>query len=99
METGLVEIKNLIYEIRGQKVMLDSDLAKLYEVETKMLNRAVKRNIERFPSNFMFQLNEDEWKILRFQFGTSKLILNQEAADNIFPMFLPNKVLQCFQAF
>ncbi|MGN1153623.1 MAG: ORF6N domain-containing protein [Candidatus Gastranaerophilaceae bacterium] len=56
--------------------MLDSDLARLYEVETKMLNRAVKRNIERFPDNFMFQLSEEEWKILRCQIGTSK---NNEA--------------------
>jgi len=68
----MVEIKNLIYVVRNQKVMLDSDLAMLYEVETKNLNKAVKRNIERFPSNFMFQLTKDEWKILRFQFGTSK---------------------------
>ncbi len=72
MGTDLVEIKNLIYVVRGQKVMLDSDLASLYEVETKNLNRAVKRNIERFPSNFMFQLLEDEWKVLRCQIGTSK---------------------------
>lgn len=57
----LVRIKNLIYVIRGQRVMLDSDLAMLYQVETKNLNRAVKRNIERFPENFMFQLTEEEW--------------------------------------
>lgn len=71
MVTDLVEIRNLIYVVRGQKVMLDSDLARLYEVETKNLNKAVKRNIERFPINFMFQLSEEEWKILRFQIGTS----------------------------
>ena len=52
-----VIIKNCIYTIRGQKVMIDRDLAELYEVETKRLNEAVKRNIERFPSDFMFQLN------------------------------------------
>jgi len=63
-------IQSLIYEIRGQKVMLDSDLAKLYEIETKALNRAVKRNTERFPDFFMFQLTEDEWSILRCQIGT-----------------------------
>ncbi len=51
---SLVEIKNLIYEIRGYKVMLDSDLAKLYGVQTFNLNKAVKRNIQRFPSDFMF---------------------------------------------
>ncbi len=64
-------IKNLIHEIRGYKVMLDSDLAMLYEVETKALNRAVKRNIERFPDNFMFQLTKEEWQVLKSQFATS----------------------------
>ncbi len=68
----LVQIKNLIYEIRGYKVMLDSDLADLYEIETKMLNRAVKRNPTRFPANFMFQLTKEEWQDLRCQFGTFK---------------------------
>ena len=63
MGTELAEIRNIIYIVREQKVMLDADLARLYEVETKMLNRAVKRNIERFPDNFMFQLSEEEWKI------------------------------------
>lgn len=66
----LVQVKNLIYEIRGYKVMLDSDLAFLYEVPTKRLNEAVKRNITRFPQNFMFQLTKDEWKNLRSQFAT-----------------------------
>lgn len=70
-ENSLLEVKNLIYEIRNQRVMLDSDLAKLYGVETKNLNRAVKRNIERFPEDFMFQLTEEEWQVLRCQFGTS----------------------------
>jgi len=60
-----------IYLIRGQKVMFDSDLADLYEVETKMLKRAVRRNINRFPDDFMFELTREEWKNLRFQFGTS----------------------------
>lgn len=64
-------IKNRIYEIRGVKVMLDRDLAQMYEVETKMLNRQVKRNIERFPIDFMFQLTEQEWEFLRYQFVTS----------------------------
>ncbi len=58
----LVQIKNLIYTIRGYKVMLDSDLAALYEVETKVLNQAVRRNLERFPADFMFQLTEQEWE-------------------------------------
>jgi len=68
----VIDIKNLIYTIRGQKVMLDSDLAMMYEIETKSLNRSVKRNIERFPDNFMFQLTKEEWNNLRYQFGTFK---------------------------
>ena len=64
-------VENLIYEIRGQQVMLDKDLARLYGVETRDLNKAVKRNIERFPSNFMFQLTKSEHELLMFQFGTS----------------------------
>jgi len=71
--TSPIEIKNLIYSIRGKQVMLDSDLASLYQVETKNLNKAVKRNIERFPASFCFQLTEEEFENLRFQFGTSSL--------------------------
>lgn len=67
------EIRNLIYTIRGKQVMLDSDLATLYQVETKNLNKAVKRNIERFPASFCFQLTENEVENLRFQIGTSSL--------------------------
>ncbi|MDX8576887.1 MULTISPECIES: ORF6N domain-containing protein [Elizabethkingia] len=67
------EIRNLIYTIRGKQVMLDSDLAALYQVETKNLNKAVKRNIERFPVSFCFQLTEAEVENLRFQIGTSSL--------------------------
>ena len=58
--------------IRSQKVLLDSDLAALYGVQTKNLNKAVKRNAERFPADFMFQLTPEELRTLRFQFGTSK---------------------------
>ena len=65
----LTRIKSLIYEIRGVKVMLDKDLADLYHVTTGNLNKAVKRNIRRFPSDFMFQLTKEEWDSLRFQFG------------------------------
>lgn len=68
----LVVMQNLIHNIRGQKVMLDSDLAMLYGVLTKNLNKAVKRNVQRFPEDFMFQLTEEEYESLRFQFGTSK---------------------------
>ena len=65
-------IKDRILEIRGQRVMLDHDLAELYGVETKRLNEAVKRNINRFPEDFMFVLTEEEWLRLRSQFATSK---------------------------
>ncbi|GHT59664.1 DNA-binding protein [Spirochaetia bacterium] len=63
-------IPSMIHEIRGCKVMLDSDLAQLYQVGTKVLNQAVKRNMERFPQDFMFQLNTEEWESLRSQFVT-----------------------------
>lgn len=64
-------IQNRIYEIRGERVMLDRDLANLYEIETKSLNLAVKRNNRRFPTDFMFQLTKEEWEFLRFQIETS----------------------------
>lgn len=60
-----------IHEIRGQKVMLDSDLAELYHVETRRLNEQVKRNIDRFPDDFMFELDQAEWDILKSQNATS----------------------------
>lgn len=61
-------IQSKIYEIRGQKVMLDFDLAEMYQVETRVLNQAVKRNIERFPKDFMFQLTLEEWESISSQF-------------------------------
>ena len=61
-------IQSKIYEIRGQKVMLEFDLAEMYEVETRVLNQAVKRNIERFPDDFMFQLTAEEWQKMSSQF-------------------------------
>ena len=67
------EVRNLIYSIRNQQVMLDSDLAMLYQVETKVLNQAVKRNIMRFPEGFRFQLTKDEYGNLKSQFVTSSL--------------------------
>jgi hypothetical protein len=67
------QLGRLIYEIRGERVMLDSDLASIYGVETKALNRAVKRNRDRFPKDFLFQLTEHEWKNLRYQIGTPSL--------------------------
>ena len=66
------EIKNLIYTIRGKQVMLDSDVARLYHYETRRINETVKRNIDRFPEEFCFQLTENEFQTLRFQIGTSK---------------------------
>ncbi len=65
-------IERRIYLIRGQKVMLDNDLAPLYQVETSNLNKAVKRNLNRFPGDFMFQLSQEEARSLRFQIGMSK---------------------------
>lgn len=64
-------IQSKIYELRGQKVMVDKDLAELYQVETRRLNEAVKRNIKRFPSDFMFQLTTEEFEILKSQFAIS----------------------------
>jgi hypothetical protein len=65
----LQNIQSKIYEVRGVKVMLDKDLAELYQVTTGNLNKAVKRNIKRFPPDFMFQLTREEWASLRFQIG------------------------------
>lgn len=74
-QTGLIpaeRIERTIYSIRGERVMLDRDLAALYGVETKVLKRAVRRNIDRFPGDFMFVLNSTEFQNWRCQFGTSK---------------------------
>lgn len=68
----LTVIQNKIYEIRGQKIMLDFDLAEMYEIETKRLKEAVKRNASRFPNDFMFTLTQKEFQGLRSQFATSK---------------------------
>lgn len=72
MELTISNIENKIYAIRGLQVMLDSDLANLYQTETKYINRAVNRNPSRFPSQFAFQLDKNEWDSLRFQIGTLK---------------------------
>jgi len=75
MSIGLIPlecIESKIYLIRAQKVMLDRDLAELYGVETKAINRAVKRNLERFPTDFMFQMTKEETESSRFQIGTLK---------------------------
>lgn len=76
----LTTIQSKIYEIRGQRVMLDFDLAALYQVTTSALNQAVKRNIERFPEEFMFRISEIEWKNMSSQFVTTS---QSEAAEDI----------------
>ncbi|MGQ0737463.1 MAG: ORF6N domain-containing protein [Bacteroidota bacterium] len=63
-------IQNRIYEIRGERVMIDKDLSVLYEIDVKVLNQAVKRHSKRFPRDFMFQLTKDEWEEIKFQFET-----------------------------
>ena len=70
MELAVI-IQSKIYEIRGQQVMIDKDLAGLYQVEVKRLNESVKRNLKRFPEDFMFQLTTEEWLNLKSQFATS----------------------------
>ena len=82
-ETQIVEImspdiENLIYVVRNKQVMVDSDLAMLYQVETKALNRAVKRNIKRFPEDFCFQLTTEETESLKCQSGTSKILESEK---------------------
>ena len=75
-ETIIIEpaqIQDMIHVIRGQRVILDSDLARLYDVETKQLKRQVRRNITRFPSDFMFELTRDEYNLLRCQNGTIEI--------------------------
>lgn len=79
---SIERIENSILFIRGQKVILDFILADLYEVETKNLNKAVKRNFERFPEDFVFQLSSEEFSRLRFQFGTS----NQRGGRRYLPL-------------
>ena len=82
------KIENMIYEIRGKQVMLDSDLAKLFGYQTKDLNRNVKNNINRFPENYCFQLSELEYKSLRCKCSTLKS--GRVNIENIYHMFLLN---------
>ena len=78
-----ISIENLIHNIRGQKVMLDSDLAMLYGAETRALNQAVKRNIRRFPDDFMFQVTKEEWNALRSQIVTLEDLKSQNVISNL----------------
>lgn len=81
MDNDIEKIQHCIHEIRGQRVMLDFDLAALYGVETRVLNQSVKRNIERFPEDFMFQLTKGELEILRSQFVASNIADIQKDTD------------------
>ena len=93
ISTNNNEIKNLIYVIRGKQVMLDSDVARLYQYPTKRINEIVRRNIARFPTEFCFQLSDNEFLNLRSQFATSSLEKNMVEED-ICRMYLQNKELQ-----
>ena len=82
---GLQVIQKKIYEIRGHRVMLDFDLAELYEVETRALKQAVKRNIDIFPDDFMFELTQNEWKLL-----TSQIVIFEKGqGKGKYPKYLP----------
>jgi len=87
----LEQIKNSIHEIRGKKVMLDMDLARMYEVGTRILKQAVRRNSDRFPADFMFELSQEEWGVLRSQFVTLETGRGV-STQNIYSMHLLNKV-------
>lgn len=80
-------IQNRIYEIRGERVILDQDLADLYEVETKVLNQAVKRNIKRFPTDFMFRLAAGEWQALKesYVFLRSQIVTSNRGGSRYLP--------------
>ena len=88
------KIINKIYLIRGKKVMLDFELSEMYGVETKQLKRQVRRNMNRFPDDFMFELTTEEFADLRSQFGTTSW-----GSSRYNPMALPTKEFQCYQVF
>lgn len=81
----LAQIQNRIYEIRGEKVMLDFDLAQLYEVETRVFNQAIKRNLESFPEDFMFRLTAKEWK----EISSSQFVMMDNLPKNRTGKYLP----------
>lgn len=87
-EDLLALVKSKIYTIRGQKVMFDFDLAQMYGVKTGRLNEQVKRNIERFPEDFMFQLTKGELDILRSHYVTANELISQNATSNFVRMRL-----------
>lgn len=100
------EIQKKNFSVRNEQVIVDNDLAEFYAIKTKALNQAVKRNYSRLPNEFMFQITDDEWESLRFQFGTindeglrtRNVILEKEEEDieNTCITSLPSKTLQCF---
>lgn len=89
-------IQNKIYEVRGQKVMLDFDLAELYGSETKRLKEAVRRNLKRFPNDFMFELTKKEFESLRSQIASSN---PKEVVHDICLSLLLSKALLCFHLY
>ena len=106
VETQIVEImppdvENLIYVVRNKQVMVDSDLAMLYQVETGALNRAVKRNIARFPEDFRFQLTKDEYENLKCQFGPQMAVEQKMVmvADVHYRMYLQSREYPCLQVY
>lgn len=101
-------VMNKIYLIRGQKVMLDFDLASLYGVETRVLNQAVKRNSIRFPEDFMFRLSEKEWEVLRSQImvssgehNSSQNVMSSKKHRGVvyLPYVFPNRVCPCYPVY
>ena len=92
-------IKTKIYFVRGQQVMLDNDLAKIYRVETKVFNQAVKRNSERFPVHFRFQLTEIELDNLRSQFVTSSYQIREHGGRRYRPYAFTEQGIACFLRF
>ena len=80
MSDESILVQNLIHEFRGKKVMLDFDLARLYQVETRVLNQSVKRNLKRFPSDFMFQLTEEEWLM-----NSSQIVMTSNRPKSALP--------------
>ena len=87
MSDEMILIQNLIYEIRGEKVMLDFDLAKMYQIETKALKQAVRRNLERFPPDFMFTLSQEEYKALKISIRSQFVTL--EEGRGKYPKYAP----------
>ena len=84
MNEEILNIKDMIYEINGVEVMLDSDLAKLYQVETKRINEAVKNNLEKFPEKFSWKLTKEEFKDLRSKFSTLKDLTIRKYPPRVF---------------